>query len=81
MARRARLRRRWLARDWRVRPDGSEWLQADGYRAVVQSAGPGWKAAVIDGDRRLRFDWRSYPSRDRAKLATFDFITGLLAAR
>jgi hypothetical protein len=81
MAARARLRMRWLARDWKVRADGSEWLRADGCRAVVQSVETGWKAAVVDGDRRLRFDWRVYPSPDRAKLATFDFITGLLAAR
>ena len=79
---RASKRRRWLTRRWKVSAKGNEWLQTDGYRVIVYPKASAWGVTVVDvatdGTTHGR---RFHPSPDRAKLAAFDFITRLLAAR
>lgn len=77
---RAGKRSRWLSRRWRVSEKGNHWIRADGYRVTVYKRGAGWAAMVSDdNDSFVERSRNHYATRDRAKLAAFDFITKLEA--
>ena len=78
---RAAKRKRWLSRKWKISAKGNPYIIADGFRVTVWPRDGGWDAAIAYGDENPIFIRRSYPQQAQAKLAAFDYITKLLAAR
>jgi hypothetical protein len=82
MQSRARKRKSWLSRNWRVSAKGNPWIKADGFRVTVYQRGAGWAATVAAADESsLQHSRRNYQTIDQAKLAAFDHITRLLAGK
>lgn len=73
-------RKRWLTRAWRRGQDGFSYLPADGFWVKVGEEGHGWcyEVRAIGVDQHLGEYRAGFGSRDEARLAAFDFITGLL---
>lgn len=77
---RAAQRKRWLTRAWRRGADGCSYLPADGFWVKVGEAEHGWcyEVRTIGVGLNLNDGSAGFGSRDEARLAAFDFITGLL---
>jgi hypothetical protein len=82
MASRAGKRARWLQRQWRVSAKGNEWIRADGFRVTVYRKGNEWGATVAsEEDNFVHHGRRTFRTANAVKLAAFDFISRLLAAK
>ena len=72
---------RWLQRRWRVSAKGNQWIRADGFRVTVYNKGNRLGATVASEDNNfVRHLRRAFRTANEAKLATFDFISQLLAS-
>jgi hypothetical protein len=81
MISRAAKRKRWLDRKWKESKKGNDYIKADGYIVTVFYRDGHWNGCVSAevGDFQ-KFSRRSYQTSDKAKLAAFDLITGLLTS-
>jgi hypothetical protein len=80
MKSRARKRSHWLSRKWKLSVKGNEYLKADGFIITVFMKVGSWSAHVKSEDGRFeRFSTKRYSSQETAKLATFNFVSKLLA--
>ena len=69
----AARRKRWLSRDWRTSAKGNDFLNTDGYNAVVFRQGTGWSYFVKNRATQVAFHpSRPFISSDAAKLGAFD---------
>jgi hypothetical protein len=83
MKSRAGKRRRWLKRTWRISAKGNETIIADGYRVTVypKRGHFGATVAAVANATDVKHSQRIYITSNDVKLAAFDAITRLLAAK
>jgi len=75
MKNRARRRKNWTARAWKVSANGSYSLKATGNLITIFPSGEGWTFTVVRVlDDRRYFTALTFPTPDEAMLAAFDHI-------
>lgn len=83
MKSRAAKRKRWTSRKWKVSAKGNQYIKADGYQVTVYPRGGAWACTVSNllNANDVRHSRRNFRTQDEAKLAGFDELTRIQAAK
>lgn len=80
MKSRAGKRQRWLGRKWKKSVKGNEYIISEGYIETIFGKEGDWKACIKEKDSdRTIWSRRKYKTIHEIKLASFDYITKLIA--
>ncbi|ANG63132.1 hypothetical protein A8C75_12050 [Marinobacterium aestuarii] len=79
---RARKRKQWLSRVWKVSQKGYDYIKSDGYIVTVYPKEKSWGATIAaEKFDFVKHSYLFYKTQEKAKLAAFDVITKLLARK